>query len=384
MPHLTRRGLMTTALLGACSVAAHPWLTPVAMAAVPSDNRLVVIILRGAMDGLDVVRPMADPLFAHYRPMLADSARGHPLTAGFEMHPALDPLAPMWDAGELSFAHAVSTPYRDKRSHFDGQDILEAGTPGLPVTSDGWLNRLLQAMPGATGDTAFAVGSDTQLILAGTAAHSSWTPGTRLDLSSQARLLLGVLYQDDADFAGPAEAALRIADESRTDGGEVSDDALAAFAAARLRRETRIAAFSLTGWDTHRGQTRAIQRPLAALAAAVLRLKADLGPDWSKTAVLAMTEFGRTVRQNGSAGTDHGTGGVMLLAGGAIRGGMVHGSWPGLGDGQLFEDRDLLPTADVRGYAAAAIGGLFGVPQDVLSSTVFPGLDMAGVPAILA
>jgi uncharacterized protein (DUF1501 family) len=386
MARFTRRGLLQTALAGACSAAAHPWLTPVAMAAVPSDNRLVVIVLRGAMDGLDVVRPMADPLLGRYRPTILDGARGKALDAGFEMHPELDPLAPLWDAGELGFAHAVSTPYRDQRSHFDGQDLLEAGTPGLPAGSVGWLNRLLAAIPGSTGETAFAVGSDTQLILAGPERHSSWTPGTDLRLSAQARRLLDRIYQTDPAFAAPAAAAIRIADETRTDAQTArgAADALAAFAADRLRRDTRIAAFSITGWDTHQGQQRAIRRPLTTLTASIQRLRADLGEIWAKTAVVAMTEFGRTVRENGSAGTDHGTAGVMLLAGGAIRGGKVFGTWPGLGEGQLYQDRDLMPTEDVRAYAAAALRGLYGLSPRMLQEQVFPGLDMSRVPQITA
>ena len=151
-----------------------------------------------------------------------------------------------------------------------------------------------------------------------------------------------------------------------------------------MRRESRIAAFSITGWDTHHAQEGTLARPLKMLSASILRLQKDLGPEWKRTAVLAMTEFGRTARQNGTGGTDHGTGGVMLLAGGAIRGGQVFGKWPGLGEGQLYQDRDLLPTADVRGYAAETLRALFGIDRTVLERDIFPGLDMTGVPPIMA
>ena len=152
-------------------------------------------------------------------------------------------------------------------------------------------------------------------------------------------------------------------------------DRFAAFAAERLRADTRICALSRAGWDTHRGQASAIVRPLARLERLVLRLKTDLGPAvWARTAVLAVTEFGRTVRENGSGGTDHGTGGVALTAGGALRGGQVRGRWPGLGD--LYDGRDLLPTTDVRAVAAWTMRGLYGFGRGFLEGTVFPGLDM--------
>lgn len=385
---LNRRGFLTAALGAACSAAAHPWLTPMAFAEVPGDARLVVIVLRGAMDGLDLVRPVAAPQLAALRPDLLGLPGADPvgldLGRGFALHPGLDGLAGMWQAGGLGFAHAVSTPYRDKRSHFVGQDILEAGTPGLPLPRDGWLNRLLQVVPGARGETAFSIGTDSPAILAGPAAHSSWSPGTALELSAQARLLLEQVYAPDADFAEAARLAFRISDSPESQGGTGKGAAaLADFAAAQLKKATRIATFSITGWDTHRGQTRSIGRPLAELQTALLHLQAGLGPVWGQTMVLALTEFGRTVRQNGSTGTDHGTGGALVMAGGALRGGQVFGRWPGLAEGDLYEDRDLMPTADVRGYAAQALHGLFGIERQALERVVFPGLDMAGLPEVV-
>lgn len=382
---LTRRRFLSRAALGvACSVGAHPLITPVAMAAVPGEARLVVIILRGAMDGLDIVRPVSDPRLKELRPGLLAGARGLALNAGFELHPALSKLEPLWRAGDLAFAHAVSTPYRDQRSHFVGQDVLEAGLPGAEGIRDGWLNRLLGAIPGSTGETAYSVGGEMP-VLFGPERHFSWTPGTRIGLSSQGQRLLEALYHDDPAFGDPAMAAIRIAAADDAGGAEHNSvEDLATFAAARLAGETRICSFSISGWDTHRTQEKAIRTPLGSLQAAILRLQQGLGPVWEKTAVLAMTEFGRTVRENGSGGTDHGTAGVMLLAGGAVRGPAVHGTWPGLGDGDLFEDRDLLPTEDVRGYAAKALNGLFGIDRTTLERDIFPSLDMSAVPDILA
>ena len=159
--------------------------------------------------------------------------------------------------------------------------------------------------------------------------------------------------------------------------------ALGAFAASRLNGESRIAAFSIVGWDSHATQEAVLGRALDRLAAAILALRDGLGPNWARTTVLAMTEFGRTVRENGSAGTDHGTGGALLMAGGAIRGGRAYGDWPGLGEDQLYAGRDLMPTRDVRAYAAWAMRGLFGTGQDVLERSIFPGLDLGDDPGIL-
>ncbi|WP_281823783.1 DUF1501 domain-containing protein [Jannaschia rubra] len=384
-PTLDRRRFLS--LLG-CSAAAFPLMTPMSFAALPSDNRLVVVILRGAMDGLDALQPYGDPNLAGLRPDfdVGPAAGAIDLTGFHAMHPSLAPLRPLWQAGHLGFVQAVSTPYRDKRSHFDGQDILEAGTAGEvpPLTNrDGWLNRLLPLLPGATGRTAFAVGRDEMLILRGNAAHSSWAPDARLDLAPATADLLLHAYHDDALFRENAEAALGFAGSSAEDEGRKTD-ALFAFAAAQLRQDARIAALSLGGWDSHRGQPRQIARGLDALAGGLLRLRADLGADWDRTMVIAMTEFGRTAFQNGTMGTDHGTGGTMILGGGALRGGQVWGDWPGLAESQLLDRRDVMPTRDVRAHAAWALHGLFGVERAALETTVFPDLDMGPSPSLLA
>lgn len=380
----SRRTFMTLAL--GCSAAASPLVTPVTLASTPGDNRLVVIILRGAMDGLDVVRPVEDPHLANYRPSL-DITDSLPLAGGFGLHPALSDLMPLWHSGELSFAHAVSTPYRDKRSHFDGQDILEAGVSGEDVGEDGWLNRMVAQLPNARSETAFAVGRERMRLLTGAAPSSAWSPDADLDLSPQAQLLLRKVYAQDPLFAQAAEKAMDLAD--------LTDDpmqprrsqrakALAGFAAARLRESTRIAAFSLNGWDTHANQHRTLPNALAELSTAILTLKQDLGPVWGQTCVLCLTEFGRTVRENGSRGTDHGTGGAAIFAGGVLKGGRVLGDWPGLSANALYRDRDLMPTADVRSYAAWALMDLFPVGASALENGVFPGLDMGPSPGLIA
>ncbi|WP_347268627.1 DUF1501 domain-containing protein [Paracoccus sp. (in: a-proteobacteria)] len=390
---LDRRLFLKSAALLGCSAAAHPLLNSMTFAALPGENRLVVIILRGAMDGLDAIQPYGDPMLRQLRRDLSagPGAGAADLDGFFSLHPRLGPLMPLWQKGELGFAHAVSTPYRDKRSHFDGQDLLEAGTGNdLPVDRriGGWLNRLLQATPGASAETAYSVGVEQMAILAGSAAHLSWAPRASLSLSPQAQALLEHVYHEDALFREAARDAVQI--EAETSGmaplkGPTADaQALAAFAADRLNGASRIAAFSIAGWDSHARQEAVLGRALDRLAAAILGLRDGLGPNWGRTTVLAMTEFGRTVRENGSGGTDHGTGGALIMAGGAIRGGRAFGDWPGLGEGQLYADRDLMPTRDIRAYAGWAMRGLFGIAPDLLERTIFPGLDLGTDPEMLA
>jgi uncharacterized protein (DUF1501 family) len=388
-PDPIRRGLLKGLGSLGCSAAAFPLMTEMAFASAPWEGRLVVIVLRGAMDGLDVVRPVGDPAFAALRPGFGTDSL--PLDGFYGLHPALAPLMPLWQAGELGFAHAVSTPYRDERSHFDGQDVLEAGSPdagGPGPVRDGWLNRLLQVTPGVQAETGFAIGRETMRILTGEAVVANWAPDTRLNLGTAAEGLLQRIYRSDPLFRDAAAEAVMLASSVDTmeDGPARRGrphEAIARFAAERLRGETRIASFSLSGWDTHRGQAGAMPGLLDRLADTVLMLKEGLGPDWDKTAVLAMTEFGRTARENGSGGTDHGTGGAMLMAGGAVRGGRIYGAWPGLAEADLYDRRDLMPTGDVRAYAGAAMRGLFGLEQGQIESAVFPGLEMGDVPDII-
>ncbi|WP_299143408.1 DUF1501 domain-containing protein [uncultured Tateyamaria sp.] len=385
---VSRRDFLARAGIIGCSLAASPLVTPISLAATPWDTRLVVIILRGGMDGLDVVQPYGDPAYAKLRGRLAGGPETGSLDLDgyFALHPAMAPLMPMWQAGQLSFMHAVSTPYRDKRSHFDGQDLLEAGTATLDGTRDGWLNRMLQTVPGVTAQTAYSVGRSDMRLLRGAAEVANWAPDAELNVSSQAvRLMELVTESDPALHAALAEA--RVLSEMSPEmggGGGGNHVQIAKFAAERLSEEARIAAFSLNGWDTHQNQDRFIGQALNRLAETLVTLRGKMrGNTWSKTAVIAMTEFGRTARQNGTRGTDHGTGGLMVLAGGAIRGGQVFGQWPGLGDGDLFQDRDLMPTGDVRAHTAWIMRGLAGLDRTTLETSVFPGLDMGADAGLL-
>jgi len=252
----TRRKVLGNSLVLGCSIAASPLVTPVTLASVPSDNRLVVIILRGAMDGLDAVQPYGDPNLAKLRSTIKSGEAGgaHDLDGFFSLHPALGDLMPLWRAGELGFAHAVSTPYRDKRSHFDGQDFLENGglsSDGtLTENRDGWLNRMLTLVPGATSELAFSVGRQRLLLLSGAAEISSWSPDSDLEMSPQARLLFERIYSKDPLFRKSVDEAFLLSEKVKgamNPQQAAKASALAGFAADRLNEDTRIAAFSING-----------------------------------------------------------------------------------------------------------------------------------------
>ncbi|MEO0745022.1 MAG: DUF1501 domain-containing protein, partial [Pseudomonadota bacterium] len=306
------------------------------------------------------------------------------------LHPSLEPLMRLWNDGDLGFVQAVSTPYRDKRSHFDGQDMLEAGTDTLAGVRDGWLNRMLQAVPGITAQTAYAIGRNDMRLLQGSADVANWSPEAQLGLSPQAQQLMDLVTEGDpAIHAAWQEAQMLAAleEEEATASGKQRKGAhvrIAEFAAARLREDARIAAFSLNGWDTHQAQRNALPRALDRLSETLVTLRSKLGrAPWDKTAVVALTEFGRTARENGTGGTDHGTGGMMVLAGGAVQGGRVHGDWPGLAPGNLYQNRDLMPTRDVRAHVAWIMRGMMGLERGTLEASIFPGLDMGDNPHLL-
>ncbi len=408
---MDRRAFLARSLGLGCSLAASPLVTPVTFAATPGEGRLIVLILRGGMDGLGALPAYGDPEFASLRGALplGEAVEDYAdLDGFFAMHPALRPVLPWWQEGHLAFVQAVSTPYRDKRSHFDGQDILEAGIADLSagLSRDGWLNRLLQHLPDTGTETAYAVGNDPLSILSGDAPVARWSPDTDLALSPQAIRLAELVMQEDPAMSAALREAFSLAG---SDGDALSFDGargdmmamvrqdmmaslrnqnhvkLAEFVAKRLRGDARIASFSLNGWDTHQAQDRGLGRALTGLAETLVTLRDTLGgPVWKTTAVVAMTEFGRTVRLNGTRGTDHGTGGAMLLAGGALRGGQVFGDWPGLSEVALYDRRDLLPTRDLRAHAGWLMQGLFGIDRGLIEREVFPGLDLGEDPRLLA
>jgi uncharacterized protein (DUF1501 family) len=376
---LSRRSFLASA----CCLAASPLMTPVTFASAPGDKRFVTIILRGALDGLYLLQPYTDPLLKKYRPELAlDPASGLiDLDGQFGLHGEAAELAPLWKSGELAFINAVSTPYRDQRSHFDGQDILETGGLTRAEKDSGWLNRALASIPRSESRKAIDVNTSAELILTGPNPVDTWSVQSDLAMEPDELTFFQRLYGNDPDFAKAFAEAMntdRNSDSIFSNSKRSADAAgIARLAAGMLKGDYRLASFSIGGWDSHVGQTSVFRRPLKSLVAALVTLKAELGPDiWGKTAVLAVTEFGRTAHQNGSRGTDHGTGGLAIVAGGAVRGGRVYGRWPGLAENQLFEGRDLMPTADVREIAAGLLHSQFDITDGDLTSKIFPGLSL--------
>jgi uncharacterized protein (DUF1501 family) len=376
-----RRGLLLG--LGASMVLGG---ARAAFAQAPGERRLVVVLLRGALDGLFAVQPYGDPDFAALRGPLALPEPGRErgvldLGGSFGLHPTLAGLHERYRANELLILHAVAGPNRS-RSHFVAQDALEIGAEQR--LSSGWLNRALQAMPtSGQARTGLAVGTSVPLLLRGPAPVGSYAP-PGLDRPSPDLIhRVAALQAGHPDLATPfreglrargfAEATLGMGDNDRERG---SFPRLAA-AAGRLLAEAggpRVAVLDLGGWDTHAQQLGRIEAPLRALDAGLTALATSLGPHWARTAVLVITEFGRTARVNGALGTDHGTGGVAFLLGGAVAGGRVAGDWPGLARDKLFEDRDLQPTTDLRAIAKALLRDHLRLPDRAVAQA-FPGSD---------
>lgn len=356
-----------------------------ALAGTPGEARMVVVLLRGALDGLAAVQPYADPAFADLRGPLAappPGAEGGLLDLGgrFGLHPALVRLHAMYRDGDALILHAVAGHWRS-RSHFDAQDFLESGA-GQRLHS-GWLNRALGAMPDANhARRGLAVGVDVPLLLRGPVRVGSYAPPGQAAVENDTLARLAALHQTDP-VLGPAFAeglrargfsAAVLAGLTPAPGNRNGFVALAGAAGRLLAAPDgpRVAAMELGGWDTHAGQVPRLAAVLAELDAGLAALREGLGETWRRTAVLVATEFGRTVRVNGTAGTDHGTGGVAFLLGGAVAGGRVAGDWPGLSE--LFENRDLAPTTDLRAIAKALLAGHLRLPAAAVAQA-FPGSE---------
>ncbi|MDE2333261.1 MAG: DUF1501 domain-containing protein [Rhodospirillales bacterium] len=376
---LTRRA----ALLGlGGAVALGP--ASLALAAAPTDRRLVVILLRGALDGLSAVVPYGDHALATWRTALLTGRPGQPggpldLGGFYGLHPALGGMHTLYAAGELLPVHAIAGAWR-VRSHFEAQDFLEMGDGDQRIDS-GWLNRVAGALPRPVhGDNAIAIGATVPLILRGQAHAGSWLPENFRPPATSLYEQIAALNRHDP-VTGPALAdGLRergFIASMQGDGrgpGRFAFAALARVAGRMLAAADgpRLAAMELGGWDTHVAQVARLRYPLTQLDQGLIALKQGLGAAWAHTAVLAVTEFGRTVRENGTGGTDHGTATVAFLAGGAVAGGKVRADWPGLAQHRLFENRDLAPTAELRALCKGVLAQHLGLDQAALLR-VFPG-----------
>jgi len=364
-----------------------------ALADAPVRQRFVVVLLRGALDGMSAVVPYGDANLAGLRPQLVPPAPGQPngmydLGGFYGLNPALPSLYAMYQAGEVLPVHAIAGPYRT-RSHFEAQDLLQLGTEDTGITS-GWLNRLLTELPGGGASLAgLSVGIGTPLLIQGPVKVGSYAPEGFASPPPDLYARIAALNAGDS-LLGPAiadglreakfDATVDVMSDDPADlgakkpGPRYDFASLAQHAGMLLAADggPRIAAFQLEGWDTHGNQIAGLKTPLSGLDNGLLALKTALGPNWSRTTVLVITEFGRTAAMNGTRGTDHGTATAALLLGGNVAGGKVLATWPGLGPGQLFQARDLAPTLDVRSLAKGALAAQFGLSQAALGR-IFPG-----------
>jgi uncharacterized protein (DUF1501 family) len=385
-------------LAGMSSLTAALMLPRMASAAGARDPRLVVVILRGALDGLSAVPPVGDPSYEGLRPDIALKLAGPKgalkLDDTFALNPGLSRLHAMVTRGEALVVHAVATGYRD-RSHFDGQDALENGTSSAKALDTGWLNRAVAAMPAAGRAQpvkGLGIGASVPLILRGPSPTVSWVP-PRLDTAKADTIdRLAALYAArDPELAKALEAGIEI-DRMATVGTKETGAAPGlsrlqqnfvqlAQGCARLMAGSggpRVAALSYDGWDTHTKEGAAdgrLAQLLGGLDLALDSLRTGLADAWKDTAVVVITEFGRTARENGADGTDHGNGTVAFLLGGAVKGGRVMADWPGLKERDLYEGRDLAPTMDLRAILKGVLADHLGVPAGVLADKVFPGSE---------
>ncbi|MGQ0686358.1 DUF1501 domain-containing protein [Bradyrhizobium sp.] len=383
---VTRRAM----LLGGASFAAWAYLPKFARAADGRDPRLVVVILRGALDGLATVAPIGDPDYAGLHGSIALASSGAKaatmLDNFFGLHPAMPELARMYRDKHAAVVHAVATSYRE-RSHFDGQDVLESGFAGPGRVQSGWLNRALEVLPrGERVKSGLAVGPTTPLILRGAAPTLAWAPVALPQAAEDTAMRLMDLYsQRDPALAKALAAGLQLDRMALGDDmkpkpgtGGVSAMRLAARGAAKLMAADegpRIAALAFDGWDTHAnegGATGRLAQLLGGLDGALAEFESGLAARWRDTVVVVATEFGRTARINGTEGTDHGTGTVALLVGGAVKGGRIISDWPGLKPASLYQGRDLAPTTDLRAVFKGVLHDHLGIGESVLAQTVFP------------
>jgi uncharacterized protein (DUF1501 family) len=392
---LIQSSLFSTSSL--VSIGTHGWAARSIAASNPNPQRLIVVFLRGAIDGLSVVIPYQEPTYYTDRPTIAIPQPGQPngvldLDGRFGLHPALATLLPLWQQKSLAFVHSTGF-HDDTRSHFDAQDYLESGTPGIKTTRDGWLNRLLGVMSDKNPIQAVSVGATTPRILLGNRAvanlASGRSAGNRLQIDRpQIATAFDRLYgSNDAlsqayregrvartELLKDLAAETKMANNGATLPNGFPGDAQRL--ARLMARDSRIQVSFLAvgGWDTHINQGSSqgqLARNLEQLGKGLVALQTGLGAAYQNTTIVVISEFGRTVKENGNGGTDHGHGNVMWLLGGGIRGGKVYGKWAGLEPAQRYQGRDLAVTTDFRDVLAMVLTRQLAVDQTQLQQ-VFP------------
>jgi uncharacterized protein (DUF1501 family) len=380
-------------------------------AAAAKGKIFICLFQRGAADALNVVVPHGEKSYYSLRPAIAIprptanlQGAAIDLDGFFGLHPALAPLKPLWDRGMLAPIHAVGSP-SSTRSHFDAQDYMESGTPDVKSTSDGWLNRYLAthgtceacAAPPPSHFRAVALTNQTPRILEGpapTVAMNSLQEFTVRATGSQVERLEALYRTGRADIIHGTGSEMFDAVKmlKAADPGRYAPSAGANYPRSRFGQQlmqiaqlikanlgVEVAFADVGGWDTHQNQggaTGQLANRLNDFASAIAALTTDLGDRMEDVVILTMSEFGRTARQNGSGGTDHGHGGAMFAIGGAVKGGKVYGKWPGLEREQLYEGRDLALTTDMRAVFAEIASRHLGAAK---LDTIFPGYQGASL-----
>lgn len=391
---MTRRVFLHQGALAMFGVGASPLWLERAIGAETQGKVLVTIFQRGAADGLNMVVPYGEKAYYAGRPTIAVPPPGPSAGAAldlngfFGLHPRLAPLRPLFLEKKLAVVHATGSPDLT-RSHFDAQDYMESGTPGLKATRDGWLNRALPRPQGSSPLRAVSLGPVLPRALRG--PQPAVALNSVKDFSLRDRMSAGEFqsrYQNTADpmlaAAGKETfAALRLLEQIRQQSYQPANGA--SYPAGRLGRSLEqiaqlikarvglaVAFDDVGGWDHHVNEAPLLGNMLGDFAAAIAAFSQDLGPLMEDVVLVTMSEFGRTARENGSRGTDHGHGNVMLVAGGAVQGGKVYGDWPGLEREQLHEARDLAVTTDFRTVLGEILRAQLGIAD---SARVFPGFQ---------
>jgi uncharacterized protein (DUF1501 family) len=397
MSAMQRREFLSLGALATGGALITSRLTFARAAATERRPRFVLVILRGALDGLAAVPPYGDRDYGHLRGEFALRAPGEtkgalPLNGFFGLHPSLGFLGQSYAARELVVFHAVASPYRE-RSHFDGQDVLENGTTIAHAAQTGWLNRALAQAPGERRrEAGVALGQNVPLVMRGPAEVTSWSPSKLAGLDDDTLARITDLYARDPLLSVRLADALTADSIAAEQGGAMAQTnqppapaapgggayaEIVHAAAGFLRQEDgpQVAVFDTTGWDTHANEGGAegqLAGRLTTLDQGLATLKGELGPAWKDTAVLLVTEFGRTAAINGTRGTDHGTATMALLVGGAVAGGRVVADWPGLSSRALYQGRDLRPTLDLRCVLKGVLAEHLEIPARALEASVFP------------
>jgi uncharacterized protein (DUF1501 family) len=357
----------------------------IAFAKAETERRLVFVIQRGAADGLSTLAPIGDPAYSGLRGSLIPELADQPKLGGlFALHPALKEVGALYGAKQALFAQAVASPYRD-RSHFDGQNVLETGG-ALPYDrKDGWMNRLLGMLPAGTA-RGLAISATIPTALRGDVTVSSYAPSALPDASQDLLQRVSAMYADDRQLHGLWEEAL----QTRKMAGELATAGRGAAAAGKLiaslmagAQGARVVMVETDGWDTHAGQKARLNNQLTGLDAMLAALKEGLGTAWDDTLVVVATEFGRTAAANGTGGTDHGTASMAMLLGGTVAGGRILADWPGLGQSQLYEGRDLKPTTSLDALIGSAVAGHFALDPARAVPGLFPGSKDTGIAGLV-